>query len=250
MNRRGPAAPPRQLPLDLPHRAAMSRADFLVGDGNAEALGVIDRWPLWPAAGVLLSGPVGSGKTHLVEIWRTRSGARSIPAGALDQGTAAELAAGALDRPGGAVAVEDLHAGPVDEAALFHLLNLARENGAGILMTSRVPAAGLALRLPDLASRLRAAQPLALDPPDDGLLHRVLAKLFADRQVTVDASVIDFIVLRMERSLEAAGALVDRLDREALAEGAPVSRRLAGVVMAELFDGQPDFWPAARSGEE
>ena len=139
MNRRGPAAPPRQLPLDLPHRAAMSRADFLVGAGNAGALGLIDRWPLWPGEGVLLSGPAGSGKSHLVEIWRTVSSASVLPARELDAGAAADLPAGAT---GGAVAVEDLHAGPVDEAALFHLLNRARENRLPVLLTSRLPAAG------------------------------------------------------------------------------------------------------------
>jgi chromosomal replication initiation ATPase DnaA len=245
MNRRGQAAPPRQLPLDLPHRAAMSRADFLVGAGNAEALGIIDRWPLWPAAGVLFSGPAGSGKSHLVEIWRTANGARVVAAGDLDMAAAADLANGA-ER---AIAVEDLHAGPVDEAAFFHLLNLARESRISLMMTSRVPAAGLPVRIPDLASRLRAAQPVTLEPPDEALLHRVLAKLFADRQLVVDPSVLDFIVLRMERSLEAAGQLVDHLDNEALARGAPVTRRLAGVIMAELFDHQPDFWPDDREPE-
>ena len=79
--------------------------------------------------------------------------------------------------------------------------------------------------------------------PDDALLRRVLAKLFADRQVTVDPGVIDFLALRMERSLEAAGLLVEHLDRAALAQGAPISKRLAAVVTAEMFDNQPDFWP-------
>ena len=145
MNRRGPAAPPSQLPLDLPHRAAMSRADFLVGAGNTEALGLIDRWPLWPGGGALLSGPPGSGKTHLVEIWRAASGASVFAARELDAGTGLGVPA---EASGSAIAVEDLHAGPVDEAALFHLLNLARENRLPVLMTSRPPAAGLPFRVP------------------------------------------------------------------------------------------------------
>lgn len=235
MSRGGPSAQLRQIPLDLPHRAAMSRADFLAGEANAEALDLFDRWPLWPPNGVLLTGPAGSGKTHLVEIWRNASGATVIPARNLDFETA--------DVASPAVAVEDLQAGPIDQEALFHLLNLARERKIPVLLTSRFPPAALPFRIPDLVSRLRAAQPAFLAAPDDALLRRVLAKLFADRQVTVDPGVIDFLALRMERSLEAAGLLVDRLDRAALAQGAPISKRLAAVVTAEMFDNQPDFWP-------
>jgi len=235
MSRGGPSAPLRQLPLDLPHRAAMSRADFLVGEGNAAALDLVDRWPLWPSNGAFLTGPAGSGKTHLVEIWRAASDGAAMPAGELDLRAAEDASS--------AVAVEDLHAGPVDESALFHLLNIAREKKLAVLMTSRVPAVALPFRVPDLVSRLRAAQPAVLAAPDDALLRRVVAKLFADRQVTVDPGVLDFVTARMERSLEAAGALVERLDQAALARGAPISRRLAAVVMAEMFDNQPDFWP-------
>ena len=111
-----------------------------------------------------------------------------------------------------------------------------REGGSEIELAAR-------RRIPDLVSRLRAAQPAVLAAPDDALLRRVLAKLFADRQVTVDPGVIDFLALRMERSLEAAGLLVEHLDRAALAQGAPISKRLAAVVAAEMFDNQPDFWP-------
>jgi chromosomal replication initiation ATPase DnaA len=221
--------PPRQLALDLPHRAAMGRADFLVGAANEAAIALIDRWPDWPSKVVLLAGPVGSGKTHLVEVWRAASGAGIVAAADLSDGDAEPL----VGR--GAVAVEDLHAGAIDEKALFHLLNLATERHASVLLTSRVWPSALPLKIADLASRLRAAQPVELAEPDDDLLRRVLIKLFADRQLTVDQAVIDFIVTRMERSLEAANAIVERLDREALAEGRAITRRLAGAALGAGF---------------
>ncbi len=228
------SSPGRQLPLDLPHKAAMERADFLVGDANRTAIELIDRWPDWPSRVVLLAGPVGAGKTHLAEIWRAMSGARMVPARALGEMESSELLAA------GALVVEDLHEGPVDERALFHLLNLAKEQGATVLVTSRVWASALPLTIPDLASRLRAAQPVELDEPDDDLLARVLTKLFADRQLNVDASVIAYIVTRMERSLEAANAIVAWLDREALAGRRAVTRRLAAEALAAGADGQSD----------
>ena len=36
---------PDQLILDLPHRTALGRDDFLVGDCNRLAVDFIDRWP-------------------------------------------------------------------------------------------------------------------------------------------------------------------------------------------------------------
>ena len=140
----------------------------------------------------------------------------------------------------GAVAVENLHAGPLDEAALFHLLNLAGERQAPVLLTSRTAAAALPVKLPDLASRLRAARPVDLGAPDDDLLRRVIVKLFADRQLAVDSAVVDYIALRMERSLQGANAIVADLDREALAAGVPVTRRLAAGALARVFGRPPE----------
>jgi len=168
-----------------------------------------------------------------VEIWRTASGADALTAAALSSADPDRLLAP------GAVAIEAIDEG-ADEPALFHLLNLARERNAYVLLTSRTPPMALAIGLPDLASRLRAAQPVELLEPDDTLLRRVLLKLFADRQLSIDSPMIEFIARRMERSLEAANLLVEHIDREALAAGRGVTRPLAGSVLERLFPDAPD----------
>ena len=226
----------RQIPFSLPHQPALGRADFLVGAANAEAIALIDRWPDWPARTVLLAGPVGSGKSHLVEIWRAASGAKVVPAAALVVANVEALLVGR------AVAVEDLHAGPIDQAALFHLLNVAVETDATVLMTSRVWPSALPLTLGDLVSRLRAAYCVELVEPDDDLLRRVLTKLLADRQLDVDHAVVDFIVTRMERSLGTANLIVERLDEEALAAGRPITVPFAAETLRPIFERQGDAW--------
>jgi chromosomal replication initiation ATPase DnaA len=216
---------PRQLSFALGHRESFDRADFLCGPGNETALALIDHWTDWPARALALTGPEGSGKSHLAAIWAQAAGARVVAGRALDAASVPQSLAT------GAVAVEDADRGKIDEAALFHLLNLAREQGAYVLITARRPPAGWPTRLPDLASRLRALPVVTVDPPDDALLAAVLVKLFADRQLAVDDRLIEFLVHRIERSFAAARAAVAELDSEAMRLKRPVSRALAAELM-------------------
>lgn len=218
---------PRQLPLALGFSENFGREDFLSGPSNAPALALIERWPDWPARTVALVGPEGSGKSHLAAIWARGAGARSIASHAITPATVpTALATGAL-------VIEDLREGACEDAALFHLLNLAREQGDHVLITARTAPSSWSIRLRDLASRLRAVPTVTLDPPDDALLRAVMVKLFADRQLAVDEGLIGYLTTRIERSLAAARAVVAELDREALRQKREVNRALAAELMRE-----------------
>lgn len=225
------AEPPRQLPLDLPHEAALSRDDFLVGSSNRAAFDLLERWPGWPSPVVVLAGPVGSGKTHLVKAFQDETGASVIAAADLREHHVEALAAAP------AAVVENAHLG-FDNTALFHLLNAARQAGRTVLITSRTWPASWKITLPDLMSRLRAATPVEILEPDDDLLRRVLVKLFADRQIAVDLGVVDYLVVRMERSLEVALRAVEAIDQEALAGRVKITKPLAGRVLENVHKGQ------------
>ena len=216
---------PRQLALALDHAESFAREDFLSGPSNAAAIALIDAWPDWPQRAVVLTGPEGSGKSHLASAWAQVSGARRIAARALQEGAVpAALATGAL-------VVEDLAAGAFDERALFHLLNLAREQQAFLLLTARTQPAGWTFAIRDLGSRLKALPVVAMTSPDDALLRAVLVKLFADRQLAVDESVIGYLAVRIERSFAAARAVVAQLDDEAMRHQRPLTRALAAEVL-------------------
>ncbi|HEV7407281.1 MAG TPA: DnaA/Hda family protein [Bradyrhizobium sp.] len=216
---------PRQLALALPHAESLSRDDFLEGPANVAALSLIDSWPDWPNRIMLLTGPEGSGKSHLAAVWAGEAGARSTTAHAL---TAAAVP-GALAT--GALVVEDLNPSGFDERALFHLMNLAREDQAFVLITARVPPAAFQVELRDLRSRLRAVPVVTLLPPDDQLFRALIIKFCADRQLSVDETVVSYLATRIERSFAAARRAVELLDSEALRLGRPVTRALA----AELW---------------
>lgn len=227
--------PGRQLVLDLPHRTALGRDDFLVTPSNAGAVAMIDRYPDWPHYGVVLVGAGGSGKSHLLEVWRQSSGARLVKASELG----AEPPDRLLER--GSLAIDDAPGGGLDERALFHLLNLARQTGGHVLIASASDPAQWPVQLPDLASRLRALAVARLDPPDDALLRGVLVKHFADRQIAVEEPVISYLMLRMPRSLDAARVVVAELDRLALAGKTAVTRGLAARVLQQMTE--PGLFP-------
>jgi chromosomal replication initiation ATPase DnaA len=228
---------PRQLAFALPHAESLSRDNFLEGPANEAALALVESWPDWPNPVMLLVGPEGSGKSHLAAIWAEAAGARSTSAHALTPTEVpGELATGAL-------VVEDLRSGEFDERALFHLLNLAREDAASVLITARVPAASLEIELRDLRSRLRAIPTVTLLPPDDQLFRALIIKFCADRQMSVDETVVSFLANRIERSFIAARQAVEHLDSEALRLGRPVTRALA----SELLRNGPPQRPSQGS---
>jgi chromosomal replication initiation ATPase DnaA len=217
----------QQLGLALPSRTALGRNDFFVSPSNAMAAAMIDGWQNWAGGKLALTGPAGSGKTHLTHVWATMADARII---------AARDVAGA-DIPAlatGPVAVENIPAiagDPEAQTALFHLHNLTLAEGHALLLTGTPPVQHWGLTLPDLVSRVRAATAVALEAPDDALLSAVLVKLLADRQLTPRPDLIPYLLARMDRSFAAAGDLVARLDAASLAQKKPVTRRLAAEVL-------------------
>jgi chromosomal replication initiation ATPase DnaA len=218
---------PRQLALALGHRDSFARDDFLRGPTNADALAMVEHWPDWPARTLGLVGPEGAGKSHLAAIWAETSGARFLAGRALAEADLpAALATGAL-------VIEDLEPGSFDERALFHLLNLGREESAFLLLTSRAAPATWPVRIADLGSRLRAVPVVELGPPDDTLLRAVLIKLFADRQLRVDDNLVNYLVTRIERTFAAGREVVALLDREALRQQRPVTRALAAELLRD-----------------
>jgi chromosomal replication initiation ATPase DnaA len=216
---------PRQLAFALPHAESLTRDNFLEGPANEAGLALIERWPDWPNRVMLLVGPEGCGKSHLAAIWAEQAGARSISAHALTP----NAVPGALAT--GALVVDDLKPGDFDERAMFHLMNLAREDEASILMTARIAPSAFEVELRDLRSRLRAVPTVPLLPPDDLLFRGLIVKFCADRQMSIDETVVSYLTSRIERSYAAARQAVDLLDTEALRLGRPVTRALAAELL-------------------
>lgn len=202
--------------------------DFLLSKSNAGAMELVDRWPQWVHPAAVVAGPAGAGKTHLAHVWSARSGAPLMPASDLSDATIEVLTGH------GALVVEDIDQAPFEQRVLFHLLNLTREKGLSLLITSRAAPGDLEIALPDLRSRLRALPLALIEAPDEALLRAVLVKLFSDRQLDVEPHVVGYLALHMERSMQAANEVVAEADRLALAKQRRVSRAVAAEALQNL----------------
>lgn len=224
--------PDGQMPLDLSHTPSLAREDLIVTPANQAAVHLIDEWPVWHAYLGVIMGPRGSGKTHLASVWREKAGARTVDPARV--GAADIEAAGR----GTAILCDALDPARLDETGLFHLLNAVRAAGGSILLTATDNPSAWPLETPDLLSRFRAATVANIAMPDDMLLTAVIAKLFADRQLSVDHGVIAYLAARMERSLSTAMDVVARIDRLSLSARRPVTRAMAARALEEGGSGQ------------
>lgn len=220
---------PRQLSFDLPAKPALGRDDFFVAPSNAMAVAMLDSAFTWPSGKLVLSGPRGAGKTHLVHVWASQSGARIIAAIDLTEDLVPELAQG----PVAIEDVPDIARNTQAQNALFHLHNMVLANGHALMLTGQASPNLWGLSLPDLQSRVQAATHVALEAPDDALLAVVLAKLFDDRQIMPKPDVIPYLVAHMDRSFEAAAKVVEQMDEISLSEGRTLSRPLAVRLLAQ-----------------
>ncbi len=215
----------RQLVLDFPAVERYGRDHFTCSPSNQAAFDWVERWPDWPAYGLIITGPAASGKTHLAHLWKEKTGAIALSPEAL----VVNLEEGLVDRP---ILLE--HAEQVaDEIAFFHLLNSVREARQSVLLTSQAAVGAWPQRLPDLTSRLKALPAVAVDAPDDALLGAFLYKYFADRQLTLKEDVVAYLMPRMERSMAAARRLAAALHAASLEEKRPLTVPLAREVLTD-----------------
>lgn len=221
---------PPQFALSFPHHPAYAPAGFMRAASNEAALSWLERTTDWPGGRLALWGQHGCGKTHLLHFWAARTGA------ALRTGGALELMPALPE--GGGLALDDAHQAP--EEPLLHLLNATGEAGLPVLLAAPLPPARWCVRLPDLASRLRAITAVEIGAPEDSLLRALLVHLLSERQLVIPPALPDWLLLRLPRS---PGALLDavaRLDHAALQVGGKLTRAVAAGVVAELDAAAPE----------
>lgn len=171
---------------------------------------------------LLLSGPAGSGKSHLMlaacaeaAALGRRAAYLALPAfaGRLDDALAAQEGADLVCLDG----LEAIAGDRGEEEALFHFHNRARASGAVVVYAARANPAALGLVLPDLVTRLGQCVRVVLEPLDEAGRREVLRQRAGRRGLELDEPVLDYLLRRVDRDLASLTALLDRLDKASLA---------------------------------
>ena len=216
---------------------------FVIAPPNAEAVYWIDLWPDWPAPALMLVGPSGSGKSHLLDIWgkKTQAPIFSCQDMAPDilLNTVANISPDTLwPNKTWTIGLDDIDHCPSSQV-LFDIYNLARQKGGHILMSAAQAPIFWAQKDPELMSRLMASPTARIRQPDDQMLRQLLHKHFSDHQLSPPPNVIDFLLVRMPRDFTGPKKIVQQLDALALEEKRKITIPFIKDVWSRIFDNAP-----------
>ncbi|RMG33700.1 MAG: DnaA regulatory inactivator Hda [Gammaproteobacteria bacterium] len=212
-----------QLPLGLELRTPSRLADYVAGD-DGQVLALLAQQRSGDGeAQLYLTGPRCSGRSHLLLGQCAAARDQGLRVVYLPAAEHSELSPEMLEglEAYDLLAVDDVDAlagQPAWERALFNLYNQARDQGARLLFSATRPAAGADFELADLRTRLGWGLTYHLKPLNDTQRHTLLQRLAQRRGLSLAGEVADYLLARCPRDPCSLIALIDRLDRDSLAE--------------------------------
>jgi DnaA family protein len=225
----------RQLALRFPAHEQCTLTNYVAG-ANAETVDALARCGgSGSFAALWLVGNEGDGKSHLLQGACHAAAGRGVAAAYLPQ-TLRGVGVEVLDGLGelGLVAIDDvaIWLGELRmEEALLALYQQLFGRGATLLLAATRAPAELDWVLPDLASRMRAAQVHRLQPLTDSERAHALKHWAAQRGLEFGDDVLEFVLRRLPRRMDVLRDAFQQLDSGALAQ----QRRLTVPLVKELL---------------
>ena len=158
---------------------------------------------------VNICGEKYSGKSHLSNIFIQKFKGRIIYANTVNNETLNSL------KTYENIVLENFNKS-VNENLIYSLFNLMDQDNKYLIINSQIPINEIDFKLNDLKSRLKNCLVAKIQNPDDEMIYALIVKNFADRQISLDKKLIDFIIKRIDRSYGKIFEFIYKIDEISL----------------------------------
>ena len=205
-----------QLLFNLDHKKNYNEHDFYVSKSNFYAYNIIDKWPKWEKKILNIFGEKFSGKTHLANIFKSKTNALLINASKIDEEIFKKI------KLFENIIIDDFEKN-YDEKLIYSIFNLADQDNKYMLINSLIPINEIEFKLPDMISRSKNCLSAKIESPDDDLIFAIILKNFSDRQIKIEKKIIEFIINRIDRSYSKIYEFIYKIDELSLKKKKPIN---------------------------
>ena len=205
-----------QLLFELNHKKNFNEHDFYVSKSNFYAYNIIDKWPKWEKKILNIFGEKFSGKTHLANIFKSKTNALLINASKIDEEIFKKI------KLFENIIIDDFEKN-CDEKLIYSIFNLADQDNKYMLINSLIPINEIEFKLPDMISRSKNCLSAKIESPDDDLIFAIILKNFSDRQIKIEKKIIEFIINRIDRSYSKIYEFIYKVDELSLKKKKPIN---------------------------
>ena len=216
-----------QLIFNFPFKKNYLRQDFYVSENNFNAFKLIESWPNWPSRFINIFGPKGCGKTHLINILKSKIQSMIISSKDIGNNTLSDY------KTKECLIIDDYN-NDIEEKVLYSLINQAFQDNKYLIINSAVSLKTFEIKLEDLKSRLKSFIDIGIDLPTDEMIRVILTKNFSDKQIQVSKKNIEYILKNIERSYEKINSFSNSIDSLSLTRAEPIKLQLIKKVLNEI----------------
>ena len=216
-----------QLIFNFPFKKNYLKQDFYVSKNNFNAYKLIESWPKWPSRLINIFGPTGCGKTHLVNILKSKIQSIIISSNKISD----EILK--IYKTKECLIIDDFE-NNIEEKTLYSIINQAYQDNKYLIISSSISIKKFETKLLDLKSRFSSFIDIGIDLPTDDLIRVILTKNFSDKQIQVSQKNIEYILKNIERSYEKINTFSNSIDSLSLTKAQPIKLNLIKKVLDEI----------------
>ena len=205
-----------QLLLNFDIKRTFNDNDYYVSDSNYFAFNLIDKWPKWEKKILNISGEKFSGKTHLANIFKSKSSAIYLQESEINNEIFKKI------KLYESIIIDDF-LNNIDENLTYSIFNMVDQDSKYLLINSQIPLGEIKFKLPDLISRSKNVLHSKINPPNDELIFAIILKNFSDRQIKLEKKIIEFIINRIDRSYSKISEFIYKIDELSLKKKKPIN---------------------------